>query len=192
MQPYTERFECALIYAHQLHKDQPRKGTEVPYISHLLAVASLVIEIDGDEDEVIAALLHDGPEDQGGDKTLNEIREKFGDRVADIVAECSDTFEDPKPPWTERKEKYIQNLKNASKSALKVSCADKLHNARSILFDYKIIGEELWGRFTGGKEGTLWYYKTLVDTYKETLAPINLVNEISSVVDELLSLSNSR
>ena len=190
MQPYTERFECALIYAHQLHKDQPRKGTEVPYISHLLAVTSLVIEIDGDEDEVIAALLHDGPEDQGGEETLNDIREKFGDRVADIVAECSDTFEEHKPLWKERKEKYIQNLKNASKSALKVSCADKLHNARSILFDYKIVGEELWGRFKGGREGTLWYYKTLVDTYKETSAPSNLVRELSSVVDELMSLTS--
>jgi len=190
MQPYTERFERALIYAHQLHKVQRRKGTGIPYISHLLAVTSLVIEIDGDEDEAIAALLHDGPEDRGGEKTLNDIREKFGDRVADIVAECSDTFEDPKPPWKERKEKYIQNLKNASKSALKVSCADKLHNARSILFDYKIVGEELWGRFTGGKEGTLWYYKTLVDTYKETSAPNNLVRELSSVVDELMSLTS--
>jgi len=188
-QHYSERFENALIYAHQLHKDQVRKGTEIPYISHLLAVSSLVIEVGGDEDEAIAALLHDGPEDQGGEETLNEIREQFGDRVASIVAECSDTFEDPKPPWKERKEKYIQHLKIASESALKVSCADKLHNVRSILSDYKTIGEKLWERFTGGKEGTLWYYQALVETYKKTSAPGNLVKEISYVVNELISLS---
>lgn len=187
---YSERFECALIYAHQLHKDQVRKGTEILYFSHLLAVSSLVIESGGEEDEAIAALLHDGPEDQGGEKILNDIRNKFGDRVADIVAECSDTFEYPKPPWKERKEKYIQQLKTASESALKISCADKLHNVRSTLSDYRVIGETLWERFNGGKEGTLWYYQTLVEIYKKTSLPDNLVKEISTAVNELVSLSN--
>ena len=187
-QLFSDRFERALIYAHKLHKDQVRKGTDIPYISHLLAVTSIVIEAGGDEDETIAALLHDGPEDQGGKETLNGIRRQFGDRVANIVAECSDTFEYPKPPWKDRKEKYILRLRTSSKSALKVSFADKLHNMRSILFDYKIVGEKLWPRFTGGKEGTLWYYQTLVDTYRETSAPDNLVNEISNEFNELISL----
>ena len=188
-QRYSERFEHALIFSQRLHRFQVRKGTEIPYISHLLAVSSIVIEAGGDEDEAIAALLHDGPEDQGGEKVLAEIREKFGDRVANIVAECSDTFETPKPAWKQRKLNYIHQLSERSQSALIISCADKLHNIRSILSDYRISGEKIWERFNGGKEGTLWYYQSLVEIYKNSSLPEGLVDEISKILDELIILS---
>ena len=161
----TERFDRALVYATALHAQQIRKGSGVPYVSHLLAVASLVLEAGGNEDEAIAALLHDGPEDQGGLATLAEIGELFGARVAGIVAECSDSFETEKPPWRARKLAYLSHLEVASGSARFVSCADKLDNARSILTDYRSVGELLWQRFRGGREGTLWYYRALVEAF---------------------------
>lgn len=191
LNPYGERFENALLYACQLHKKQARKGTDIPYVSHLLAVSSIVMEAGGDEDEVIAALLHDGPEDQGGVKTLDEIRARFGERVANIVSECSDTFEEPKPEWRERKENYLKHLQHVSQSTLKVSCADKLHNIRSILNDYKQVGEEVWQRFKGGKEGTLWYYQSLVRVYRELNAPKQIVDEISEALNKLIQFSNA-
>ncbi len=185
----TERFEEALVYATQLHDGQVRKGTQIPYISHLLAVASLVLEAGGDEDEVIAALLHDGPEDQGGLETLETIRDRFGERVAGIVSECSDTFDEEKPPWKERKLAYLQHLENASPSTLLVSCADKLHNARAILSDYRADGESLWERFNGKRTGTLWYYRTLAETYGRAGNPPTLLPELKSVVTKLEELA---
>ncbi|MEM6639960.1 MAG: HD domain-containing protein [Pseudomonadota bacterium] len=159
----SQRFEDALVFAARLHAKQTRKGGNIPYISHLLGVTSLVLEAGGSEDEAIAALLHDGPEDQGGEKTLTDIRHRFGNEVAEIVAACSDTFDDPKPPWKARKEAYLEKLEFATESVLLVSCADKLHNARSILTDYRNVGDALWQRFRGGKDGTLWYYSALAD-----------------------------
>jgi (p)ppGpp synthase/HD superfamily hydrolase len=184
--PYTEKFENALEYAARLHRDQRRKGTDIPYITHLLAVASLVGENGGTEDEVIAALLHDGPEDQGGLPTLEDIRAHFGDEVAEIVDGCTDTYEDPKPPWRERKERYLAHLAGAPDSVRLVSSADKLHNARAVLSDYRTVGEDLWSRFNGGKEGTLWYYRAVVDTLQGG-GPI--VEELDRVVVELGTLS---
>jgi (p)ppGpp synthase/HD superfamily hydrolase len=184
--PYTENFENALEYAARLHRDQRRKGTDIPYITHLLAVASLVGENGGTEDEVIAALLHDGPEDQGGLPTLEDIRAHFGDEVVEIVDGCTDTYEDPKPPWRERKERYLAHLADAPDSVRLVSSADKLHNARAVLSDYRIVGEDLWSRFNGGKEGTLWYYRAVVDTLRGG-GPI--VEELDRVVVELGTLS---
>jgi (p)ppGpp synthase/HD superfamily hydrolase len=181
----TERFIAALEFATRLHDMQLRKGSGIPYMAHLLAVSSLVLEAGGSEDEVIAALLHDGPEDQGGLKTLEEIRVRFGETVAQIVAECSDSFDLQKPPWKTRKLAYLHGLETASPSALLVSCADKLHNARSIIGDYRLIGEEIWTRFNGGREGTLWYYRALIDQYKKSAEPPSIFAELNRTVIEL-------
>jgi len=124
------------------------------------------MEAGGDEDEAIAALLHDGPEDQGGQKTLAEIRLRFGDTIADIVAGCSDTFEDPKPPWPERKAAYLEHLLTADRSTLLVSAADKLHNARSTFRDLREQGESVWERFSATREQTLANYRSLIAAYE--------------------------
>ena len=183
---YGDKFENALVYASQLHKDQVRKGTSTPYITHLLAVASIVGENGGTQDEVVSALLHDAPEDQGGEPTLREIRDRFGNEVAEIVDGCTDTYENPKPPWRERKERYLAHLANASDSVRLVSSADKLHNARTVLSDYRLLGEDLWTRFNGKKVGTLWYYRAIVDTLRGD-GPI--VEELDRVVTDLETLS---
>ena len=178
----STRFEQALVYATRLHAPQRRKGTDIPYVSHLLAVTSLVLEAGGDEEEAIAALLHDGPEDQGGRETLAEIRERFGDRVGDIVAACSDTFEAKKPAWKTRKQAYLDHLRDAAPSVLLVSCADKLHNARAILADYRRHGETLWDRFNGGREDVLWYYSELARIFGEH-GPEALAVQLARVVE---------
>ena len=184
----TSRFEQALVFAAQLHKDQRRKGSGVPYISHLLAVTALVIEHGGDEDEAIAALLHDAIEDQGGSKAREEIRRRFGDRVTGIVDACTDSQTIPKPPWKERKRAYIAHLAEASAPARLVSAADKLHNARSILNDYRSLGEEVWQRFQGRKAGTLWYYRSVLDALSQA-GRTPLVEELDRVVSQLEQLA---
>ncbi|AMA09553.1 HD domain-containing protein [Picosynechococcus sp. PCC 73109] len=162
----SDRFSEALVFAEKLHRQQVRKGSGVPYVAHLLGVASLVLEAGGDEDEAIAALLHDAIEDQGGWETRTLICEKFGERVATIVEGCSDSFDgEKKRPWRERKEAYLQHLRTASASVHLVAMADKLYNAQSILRDYQRIGEALWPRFKGKKEGTLWYYNSLLKIF---------------------------
>jgi (p)ppGpp synthase/HD superfamily hydrolase len=189
--PYGEKFEAALVYAARLHRDQTRKGSGIPYVNHLLAVAAIVGENGGTEEEVIAALLHDAPEDHGGRARLEEIRERFGDDVAEIVAGCTDTYEDPKPAWQPRKEAYVAHVRTAPASVRLVSAADKLHNARAILADLRVSGAKLWDRFTGGKEGTLWYYRALVDAY--TIAGTNaVVDELGEVVRKIESLARGR
>jgi (p)ppGpp synthase/HD superfamily hydrolase len=165
----TEHFDEALSYASRLHRDQRRKGTAIPYIAHLLAVAALVIEQGGDEDQAIAALLHDAAEDQGGAMRLAEIEEKYGPAVARIVHDCTDAWTEPKPPWRARKEAYLAMLADKPKSSLLVSLADKVHNARAIVADREEVGEAIWERFTGGHEGTLWYYRTLASCFTEML-----------------------
>lgn len=180
----TERFENALVYASRLHGLQKRKGTHIPYVSHLLAVASLVIEAGGSEEEAIAALLHDGPEDQGGLATLEEIRGRFGVPVGDIVAACSDTFEKVKPAWKQRKQDYLNHLDDADDSVCLVSCADKLHNARAILADYRRHGESLWDRFNAGRDEILWYYGELARIFTER-GPSQLAPELEWVVETL-------
>jgi len=186
--PYGEKFEDALVYAARLHRDQARKGSRVPYVTHLLAVAAIVGENGGTEEEVVAALLHDAPEDAGGRERLEEIKERYGDEVAEIVAGCTDTYEDPKPAWRPRKEAYAAHVAEASSSVRLVSAADKLHNARSILADLRSLGEELWDRFTGGKRGTLWYYRTLTEAYKSAGANA-VVEELDRVVREIEALA---
>ena len=182
------RFEEALQYAVQLHAYQLRKGSGTPYIAHLLSVAALVIEDGGDEDEVIAALLHDAAEDQGGLETLAVIQERFGSRVAQIVDGCTDAYEQPKPPWQARKEAYIAHLKTEGPEVCRVSLADKLHNSRSILITLRTHGEATWERFNGGKQGTLWYYRTLLDVYRK-VSTSPMVAELDLTLGEIERLS---
>jgi (p)ppGpp synthase/HD superfamily hydrolase len=184
----SPRFEEALLYANRLHAGQFRKGSRVPYISHLLAVTALVLEDGGDEDQAIAALLHDAVEDQGGLETLAEIRRRFGGRVANIVDGCTDTYEQPKPAWRPRKVAYLQHLREACADVRRVSLADKLHNARSILMDLRRDGEMTWERFNGGKEGTLWYYHSLVEIFQQA-DPNPMVTELASVVERIEELA---
>lgn len=188
-QPLTlsPRFLDAVGEAQRLHAGQGRKGTATPYLAHLFAVTALVLEDGGSEDEAIAALLHDGPEDVGGEATLADIRERFGDPVADIVAACSDTFETPKPPWHERKESYLAHLDapGMSPGTLRVSLADKLHNARALLLDYRAEGEAVWERFkTRSAADQIWYYRTLVDIFCRR-RPGRMADELELVVGEL-------
>ena len=191
-QPFlTRRFEIALQFASGLHHSQCRKGTPVPYISHLMAVSALVLEAGGDEDVAIAALLHDAVEDQGGRPTLDTICRMFGDRVANVVMECSDTDREPKPPWRERKERYLAHLPSASADALLVSIADKLHNARSVLADYRRHKENLWMRFNAGKEDQFWYYGELMRVFTQRRPEDPLVTEFGRVVKELITLDGA-
>jgi len=187
---FSPRFEAALVFAAQLHADQVRKGTEIPYISHLLGVASIAIEFGANEDEAIAALLHDAIEDQGGKAIAERISNHFGPVVAEIVKACSDADVTPKPPWRLRKEAYIAHIRKAPDSARLVSAADKLHNAQSILKDYRELKENLWKRFSGGKSGTLWYYRELVEVFK-SVGPVTLAEELNRVVTEIEILSRN-
>ncbi len=187
------RFEEALSCAFRWHAGQVRKGTVIPYIAHLLGVASIVLDYGADEDTAIAALLHDAVEDQGGAVRREEIRRRFGDKVAEIVDGCTDTDVIPKPPWRGRKEAYIAHLSKAAPPVLLVSAADKLHNARAILSDYRELGEELWSRFKGRKEGTLWNYRSLVEAFRENpSSPPSLVEELDRVVSEIEDLASGR
>jgi (p)ppGpp synthase/HD superfamily hydrolase len=179
-----ERFEQALQFAAATHRSQVRKGSGIPYVGHLLGVCSLVIEDGGDEDEAIAGLLHDAAEDQGGEAMLDEIRTRFGDHVANIVAACSDTFEAPKPPWQARKQTYIDHLEHQPEPVLRVSLADKLFNARAILRDYLLVGDPVWTRFKAGRDAQLWYYRELAERFN-LLLPGRMAAELSEVVDEL-------
>jgi GTP pyrophosphokinase len=184
----SQRFEEALVFAKKLHASQYRKGNQVPYIAHLLAVAAIVLENGGNEDEAIAALLHDAIEDQGGAATREKIRRRFGDEITAIVDGCTDADSNPKPPWKERKKAYLEKLPSASSSVILVSAADKLHNARTILNDYRLIGEKVWSRFTGGKKDTMWYYREVVKILKNVGGP-PVIGELERTVDELEELS---
>jgi GTP pyrophosphokinase len=180
----TDRFDQALSYASRLHRGQRRKGADIPYVAHLLAVTSLVLEHGGDEEEAIAALLHDSIEDIGGASLRREIRERFGERVLSIVEGCTDSDTNPKPPWKERKDAYVERLPGAAPSVRLVIAADKLHNVRSILLDHKRLGDRLWQRFRGGRDGTLWYYRAVTDALLNTeVTP--LVEELQRAVTEL-------
>jgi (p)ppGpp synthase/HD superfamily hydrolase len=187
----TERFASAMQYAHDVHRGQRRKGTGIPYIAHILGVTAIAIEYGADEDEAIGALLHDAAEDGGGEATLAEIRARFGDAVGDIVLGCSDSLvEDPedKLPWRDRKENYLAHLENASASVCLVSAADKLHNVRSIIRDYREHGDEVWDRFQGRRDGTLWYYETVAHVLLRRQFS-QLTRDLQQAVDELLALA---
>jgi (p)ppGpp synthase/HD superfamily hydrolase len=186
----SERFTHALTFATQLHANQKRKGSGVPYIAHLLGTASIALEYGANEDEAIAALLHDAIEDQGGAATREKIRHHFGDVVTAIVDGCTDADTTPKPPWKQRKEDYIAHLAIASPSVRLVSASDKLYNAQSILKDYRLLGNDVWQRFQGGKEGSLWYYRSLVVAFQKA-GSNPLVEELDRVVSTLESLVSS-
>lgn len=188
--PLSPRFEEALVYANRLHVEQVRKASGVPYISHLLGVAAIVLEYGGSEDEAIAALLHDAIEDQGGAATREEIRRRFGNAVTAIVDGCTDAETIPKPPWRARKEAYLSHLATAPESVRLVSAADKVYNAQSIVKDYRRAGEAVWSRFKGGREGTLWYYRSLVDAFSK-FGPHPLYVELSRIVEDLERLTGA-
>ena len=180
----SRRFNEAFEYAAEVHGTDTRKGTDIPYLAHLLGVTSIALEHGADEDEAIAALLHDAIEDGGGPPIREEIHQRFGNRVVEIVNGCTDTDADPKPPWRERKEQYIAHIPNAPGSVRLVSAADKLHNVRAILRDYRAVGDKLWGRFNGGKDGTLWYYRELLNAFK-VAGSSPLIEELERTLSEL-------
>jgi (p)ppGpp synthase/HD superfamily hydrolase len=189
--PLTKRFDEALVYAACVHEGQFRKGTAIPYVAHLLAVCAMVLEDGGDEDEAIAALLHDAVEDAGGSGQAAAIRQRFGARVARIVEECSDTEVSPKPPWRTRKEAYVERAKSAPDDARRVSLADKIHNARSILLDYRQHGEGLWARFRASGDEQVWYFEALVAAFRRASGN-RLVDELARVVGEIKALRAAR
>lgn len=184
----TERYSDALLLACELHARQVRKGTRIPYISHLLGVSSIALEHGANEDEAIGALLHDAVEDAGGLPTLELIRSRFGAGVADIVEGCTDAYVEPKPAWRPRKEAYLAHLGSATPSVRLVSASDKLHNARSILTDLRTYGPALWSRFTAGRDGSLWYYRGLVQAF-EAHGRSSLVEELDRTVREIEALA---
>ena len=165
----TDRFTEATAYALAHHRSQIRKGSGIPYASHLLAVTAIVLEMGGSEDEAIAALLHDVVEDGGGPAAQAEIRERWGDDVADWVVANSDslTGSSDKEEWRVRKERYIAGIAGKPIEAVRVSIADKLHNARMIVLDHRTVGDELWDRFSADGPQTLWYYEALIDAFDE-------------------------
>jgi (p)ppGpp synthase/HD superfamily hydrolase len=185
------RLQRAFRYAAEKHAGQARKQSAVPYLSHLMAVASLVLEAGGDEDMAIAALLHDVVEDCGGMPRLREIRKQFGTRVAKILEGCTDSFGEPKPEWTERKKDYLREVKHADRETRLVSASDKLHNVRTILADYRQDGDAIWTRFSGRKDGTLWYYRALSDEY-ERRHRNRITRELAIVVAELEQATGMR
>jgi (p)ppGpp synthase/HD superfamily hydrolase len=196
--PLGERFDRALAWASELHRDQARKGSGVPYVSHLLAVAAIAIEHGASEDEAIAALLHDSIEDQGAafggaDELRRAIEERFGKRVLAIVEGCTDTDVVPKPPWKERKVAYLEHLAKADRSVLLVSCADKLHNVRATIADLAAAEnkDEYWNRFNGGRDGSLGYYRSLAKLFLERM-PGSLSEDLARAVLELTSVHGSR
>jgi (p)ppGpp synthase/HD superfamily hydrolase len=187
----TDRFDRALLYATHVHGGQVRKETTIPYVAHLLAVSATVLEYGGDEDQAIAALLHDAVEDQGGEPRLHDIRNRFGERVAGIVRSCSDSTADTasgqsKEDWEVRKKRYLRHLRKVDRDTLLVSLSDKVHNARSILRDLrkKEIGELVWQRFSQPRDRTVWYYGELASTFKEVL-PGQLADELGDIVTAL-------
>ncbi|HEY1481923.1 MAG TPA: HD domain-containing protein [Candidatus Acidoferrum sp.] len=184
-------FEKALLYAARIHAKQVRKRTNRPYIGHLLSVASIVIEFDGDEDMAIAALLHDAVEDQGGLSRLKDIRRRFGKRVAHIVDGCTDSHTAPKLPWIDRKRAYLERIPKEVADVRLVSAADKLSNARETLQDVRAHGVEVFESFAGKKDGTLWYYQALVEKFREVESSA-LVEELAQVVARLKRLSTTR
>ncbi|MGA2372975.1 MAG: HD domain-containing protein [Candidatus Korobacteraceae bacterium] len=190
----TARFTQAVEYARILHIE-PRKGTEIPYIAHLLGVASMVmgeagyVEFPITEDMILAALLHDAVEDHGGSPRLKHIEVNFGSKVAEVVAALSDSFAEnshEKEPWDIRKKAYVEKLSNESPEVLLISAADKLYNARAILSDYRLLGPELWRRFKRGCKDQLWYFDALIAAYRSK-GTNRIVEELAQVINELRS-----
>lgn len=190
MMQYTDRFDNALAYASRIHRSQTRKGSEIPYVSHLLGVAAIAIENGADEDQAIAALLHDAVEDQGGLDRLEDIRARFGERVAQMVDDCTDAYVEPKPAWRPRKEEYIASLDDKPIASLEISLADKTHNAMMTLANLREEGEAIWAIFNGQKEGTLWYYRSIAEKF-EARIPGPGTRRYRLIVDEMEDLARA-
>ena len=184
MPTLTGRFDTAFLYAHEAHATHQPKGSGTPYLGHLMGVASIVIDDGGGEEEAIAALLHDAAEDSGGRARLDDIRGRFGDQVAKIVEDCTDAWTDPKPPWMDRKRHYVDHARTLAPASLRVSAADKVHNAYAILRDLRNTGEAVWQRFElerAGPDDIVWYYQALVRAYREAGGG-RLVDELDRIV----------
>lgn len=182
----TARFDDALAYAADKHREQRRKGSDVPYLAHLLGVASLALEMGADEDGAVAALLHDVVEDQ--EVTVDEVADRFGPAVARIVADCTDGEGPNKAPWRARKEAYLAVLGGKPPASLLVSLADKTYNARAIVDDLRVHGPAVWDRFTGGRDGSLWYYRSLAGVFATAL-PGYGAERFAGVVEEMEALA---
>ncbi len=188
---YSDKLPEAFRLAHELHRDQVRKGTGVPYITHLMAVAAAVGRYGGSEAQVVAALLHDAVEDQGGLPTLEAIRAGFGEQVARYVDGCSDSYETPKPPWLERKKAYIEKLPGEPPEVKLISAADKLDNVRNISADLREHGDAIWDRFNAGRDGTVWYYEKVFEVLRTTWNhPI--LDELKRAVADLSAAAGRR
>lgn len=183
------KFEEALLFAAQTQDGDLRKGTEIPYVSHLLSVCAVVLEDGGDEDEAIAALLHDTLEDHPEKVTASDLARRFGTRVADLVVQCTDTPPDyeggPKAPWQGRKDACVERIREETYPLCRVALADKLHNTRSIVLDHRRFGDAIWKRFKAPKADQLLYHRALVEAFREAGAPDYLVGELDSLVREL-------
>lgn len=188
---FAREFSRAFAYAARIHRNQLRKKTRIPYVSHLMAVAGLVLENGGGQDQAIAALLHDAAEDCGGKRRLADIKRKFGEEVARIVDGCTDTYERPKPPWKARKEAYVERVAHEPEDVRLVAAADKLHNARCVLADYRTIGERVWKRFKAPRDEVLWYHRAVTDALEEA-GTNSLVEELDRIVGELERLTGVR
>ena len=185
-----KKYKKALDFAYKIHFDQNRKKTQIPYFTHLVSVSNNIIEDGGTTDEAIGGLLHDAVEDQGGLKTLTKIRKLFGNKVAKIVNECSDSIVVPKPPWLDRKKKYISSIKKKSQSSMFVSLCDKLHNGTCIVNDYKRKGKKLWTRFSASPKEIFWYYESLHKEFDKHLKGHKLLKDnYLLVVKEMKKIS---
>ncbi|MDD5629399.1 MAG: HD domain-containing protein [Elusimicrobia bacterium] len=184
----SERFDAALLMASRLHHRKPRKGTDIPYLLHILGVVGAAKAYGATEDEAIAALLHDAIEDQGGPPAEAEVREHFGANVAAIVRGCTDTDSARQPDWRARKESFVARLRTASPSVRLIQACDKLQTARAVLADWRVFGETVWARCNGGKDGTLWYYRAVVGALGQAGGG-PLVEELDRAVSELESLT---
>lgn len=180
------KFEEALLFANRIHAQQKRKASGAPYLAHILGVTALVLEDGGSEEEAIAALLHDAAEDQGGEEVLAAIREKFGEKVEQIVRECSDTLVSPKPPWKERKEDHLNGLENALPETIRIMQADKVYNARNLQRTLIEQGPQTWQNFKGGREGTLWYFRQMHTLLSQTHSGY-LMDELARLIEVLES-----
>lgn len=189
----TARFRDALSFAAQVHEADTRKGSGVPYVAHLLGVAALVLLDGGDEDEAIAALLHDTLEDHGREVTRADLRARFGPRVARLVEDCTDTPPDyaggEKPPWRARKTAYLAHVEASEPARLRVSLADKVDNARAIVADLRTVGDRVWRRFQAGEAEQLWYYRSLVAAYRKAGVRGPLLDELDRTVTEMERLA---
>jgi (p)ppGpp synthase/HD superfamily hydrolase len=189
----TDRLSEAFAYAERLHRQQTRKGNDIPYVAHLMAVCAMVLEWGGDEDVAIAALLHDAVEDQGGLETLAEIRARFGERVADIVAACSDsttTDKAVKAPWEDRKRATVSKLRDAGLDVALVAAADKLHNLSALVRDVRREGPTTMSRFNAAPDRVIWYHGAIAEALEahRGVIPIAELEETNAVLAALLGL----